>query len=632
MIYRPDIDGLRTLAVLLVLVFHFDLLAFGKAGFIGVDIFFVTSGFLITSIIRRDLELGRFNFGSFLYRRIRRLYPALLATLTMTLLAGWFLLLPHRFEELAKETFLSLLYVVNIYFWRSINYFGLQAGSVPLLHMWSLAIEEQFYIIFPLVCAAVWRRNARALLPIILAGAFISFVLALTIAPLRPELAFYLLPTRAWELLLGSALSLIIHGRTLEGRWLHWMGPLGFGLVGASIALYGPLTHVPGLFSLLPTIGAVFFLIGGSAEQAPVTRFMSNMPMVWIGKISYPLYLVHWPILILIKEHVYEFSYVYRLAGFLLSFGIAALVFYVFEKPIREGIVLKSRRWYLFVVAALSLGGVAASAAIVMDDGVPSRFDPAVHRYLAARHDKPTRFEGCERQFTSVDQLCRLGEPAHPREVMVVGDSHAHALSGALDIWLKRNKRGGVLVFYSGCMPVLGAGRPRCEHAIQKALEAARDNPSIREVILVSIWRQALPGNGQPFLGRWVPAADVPRVFDQQLQKTVSMLKLAGKRVIIVDPLFAAPKFVPETLAGNVAFQRHWKVDVPLAEHQKTFAPVLDAFDRLQGVQRISLLGPLCDRRICRAIVDGQPLFVDNNHVAQVHSNLLASTIDAQRK
>ena len=284
--YRADIDGLRTVAVLLVLVFHFDLFALGKAGFIGVDVFFVISGFLITSIIRTDLEAGRFHFGDFLYRRVRRLYPALMATLLLTLVAGWFLFLPHRFAELATETLWSLLYVVNVYFWQNVNYFGLQAGSVPLLHMWSLAVEEQFYVFFPLVCMIVWRWQPKLLMPVVVLGALASFAMGVIFTPLKPEASFYLLPTRAWELLLGAILALGVHGRRPQGMWLKAMGPAGLLLIAGSVVFYGPLTQVPGWFALLPTLGAVALILSGFAPGTPTTRLMSSAPMVWIGKIS----------------------------------------------------------------------------------------------------------------------------------------------------------------------------------------------------------------------------------------------------------------------------------------------------------------------------------------------------------
>ena len=227
--YRADIDGLRAVAILLVVVFHFDLFSVGKAGFIGVDIFFVISGFLITSIIVQSLEENRFSFATFLYRRVRRLYPALLATLVFYLVAGAFLLLPDTFEELSLEALLSQLYVVNFYFWRSVNYFGLQADSVPLLHMWSLAVEEQFYLIFPLACLLIWRVKSHWLTSLILLAALLSFSLGYLLTPIKPWASFYLLPTRAWELLAGSLLFLTIRHRSPTRSLALGTGPCGAG-------------------------------------------------------------------------------------------------------------------------------------------------------------------------------------------------------------------------------------------------------------------------------------------------------------------------------------------------------------------------------------------------------------------
>lgn len=368
--YRPDIDGLRTLAVMLVLVFHFNLFEMGKAGFIGVDIFFVISGFLITAIIRKDLDLGRFRIADFLYRRVRRLYPALMGTLVATLLVGTFLFFPYRLEELATETGLSLLYVVNFYFWQKINYFGLQSGAVPLLHIWSLAIEEQFYLLFPVACALIWHWNRKFLAPLVAIGGLSSFVLAVLIASEKPEFAFYLLPTRAWELLMGSMLALVIHDRTPKGRWLQAMGPAGFIMVAISVWTYGPTTVVPGPFSLLPTLGTVALIIGGYENNAPMTRLMASSPMVWIGKLSYPLYLVHWPILIFLKEHVEEFSLLYRIVGFLGSFAAAAAVFYLVEKPLREGRIFKRRKPYVCAIGVSTVVGISDLRGNRFDRGV----------------------------------------------------------------------------------------------------------------------------------------------------------------------------------------------------------------------------------------------------------------------
>lgn len=625
--YRADIDGLRTVAVMLVLVFHFDLFAVGKAGFIGVDVFFVISGFLITAIIRSDLETGRFHFGDFLYRRIRRLYPALMTTLFLTLAAGWFLFLPHRFEELAAQTLWSLLYVVNFYFWQNVNYFGLQAGSVPLLHMWSLAVEEQFYFFFPLVCLLIWRWAPRLLLPAVLLGLLTSFALGFFFTPLKPELSFYLLPTRAWELMMGSALALVVHGRDVRGGWLQVMGPMGLLLVAASVVLYGPLTQVPGWFALLPTLGAVALILGGFASHAPVTRLMASRPMVWVGKISYPLYLVHWPIRIFLLEHTLEFTLGWRFFGFIASFVVASGVYYLVETPIRRGSVLAERWLYVGVVVGLSVAAISVSALIVRNDGVTGRFAPEVAEVLEFRTDTAKPFQQCDRMAGSIAELCGLGDDTARREVLVVGDSHALALSGAMDIWLSDEGRGGALFYAHRCMPVLGAGRDPCQRLVENVLDLIKRSPEVTEVVMVSIWRQALPEGGKPFDGLRVPEDEVAEVFTSHLSETVRRLQAAGKRVTIIEPLFAAARRVPETLAANIAFDRDWPIDISLAEHRATFATVSAAFDSLDNVRLVSLIEPFCKDGTCHAVVDGIPLFTDGNHLAFAQSARFANLL-----
>ena len=206
--YRSDIDGMRAVAVLLVVVFHFHLISGVDSGFMGVDVFFVISGFLITTIVQRQLQAGRFSVGTFWIHRIRRLAPALVATTLLMLLAGWVWLLPPDFAKLAQQTIATQLYVANIFYWRNVNYFGLQAQDVYLLHTWSLAVEEQFYIFYPLVLIAIakWARGQVGLILSLLA--LTSFALNVGFVVLKPQATFYLMPTRAWELLAGALLAL----------------------------------------------------------------------------------------------------------------------------------------------------------------------------------------------------------------------------------------------------------------------------------------------------------------------------------------------------------------------------------------------------------------------------------------
>ncbi|MEL6791903.1 MAG: acyltransferase, partial [Pseudomonadota bacterium] len=338
--YRADIDGLRAIAILLVVIFHFDILSAGEGGFIGVDVFFVISGFLITGIIARALDAGTFRIGDFLYRRVRRLYPAVLATLILYLAFGYVFFLPDLFEELAVQALLSQIYAINIYFWRTIDYFGLQAGSAPLLHMWSLAVEEQFYLLFPVFCLICHRiLRGRLLWPLIAITA-LSFALGLAASGWKPQAAFYLLPTRAWELSAGGALALLLRDWTPPRFVAVAAGPIGLALIVAALAVHTPAMAVPGWFALLPVTGAMLLLVTGAHPDAPVARVLALKPMVWVGLISYPLYLVHWPVIIALDEMVEVAHLGWRLFGLGLSFALAWAIWKVVETPVRTSRVL----------------------------------------------------------------------------------------------------------------------------------------------------------------------------------------------------------------------------------------------------------------------------------------------------
>ena len=630
MTYRPDIDGLRAIAVLLVLIFHFDLLGVGKAGFIGVDVFFVISGFLIASILVKDLENGQFHFGRFLYRRIRRLYPALLVTLGLTMVAGYWLFLPDRFEELARETVYSLLYVVNFHFWQNVSYFGLQAGEVPLLHMWSLAVEEQFYAVFPLALFLAHRWFPRHLLAIVAGVAVLGFAGGFYVTGWKPVAAFYLLPTRAWELLAGAVLALAVRHRPPESAWLHLMGPLGLGLIALAVALYSPLTAVPGWFALLPVLGAAAIILGGFRPGAPVTRALASAPMVWIGLISYPLYLVHWPVRIFLQEHAEAFTFEWRLAGFALSFALAALIYAWIERPVRRRRVLVGPARFLWAASAGTACLLVLGVLTLRTEGAPGRFPPEVSRLLAYVEDQPEAYNGCRyRPGGDLERACHIGAEEAPKSVLVIGDSHARAFAGAFDGWLAAQGRGGALVFQYGCMPVLRSGGPECGDFAADVVGRALADPGIEEVVLSSIWRQALPEGGKPLDGRWVPPDQVEGVFADLMSETVDRLVRAGKRVTVIDPFFAAKRPVPRTWADNIAFGRTRAVAMPLADHQAEFSNLHALFTRLGGldVRRVSLIAEFCKTGTCIPEVAGRPLFTDANHLAFSHSGLLAEIL-----
>ncbi|MCP4923786.1 MAG: acyltransferase, partial [bacterium] len=305
--YRPEIDGLRALAVLPVLFYHAGIPGF-SGGFVGVDVFFVISGYLITSIILKEIEAGTFTLSHFWERRARRILPALFTVIISCFIAGWFFLLPGDYKELGDSALAQSFFVSNVFFWRKVGYFATAAETKPLLHTWSLSVEEQFYIFFPLLLLVFSKFCSRKnLLKFVMAGLVLSLTLciwiqhskiAFELSPIwfdNAGAAFYLLPTRMWELLIGAALTFSPIALNFNRR--ATFGVFGiFGILTA-IVFYNDQTIFPGYTALLPCMGAALILWSNERKVNIVGRFLSLKPLNFIGKISYSLYLWHWPLL-----------------------------------------------------------------------------------------------------------------------------------------------------------------------------------------------------------------------------------------------------------------------------------------------------------------------------------------------
>src|SRR6185436_1401517 len=380
--YRADVDGLRAVAVLAVVGFH----AFPEhvgGGFIGVDIFFVISGFLISSILLRNLEGGSFRFSEFYARRIRRIFPALIVVLSAVAAFGWFALDADEYAQLGRHVFGGATFIANFTLWDESGYFDGAAAAKPLLHLWSLGIEEQFYIVWPLALWLAARFRVNWLIPIAGVGiaSFIANVLTVRISPLD---AFYFPHTRFWELMAGSLLA-FNDGREqrfpdLTPRAANALSCAGFAAVAVALAALNKTSAFPGWWALLPTLGAVAIIFAG--DRAWINRaVLSSRPMVAVGLISYPLYLWHWPLLcyarILVNPHglsVIDPSRANRLSLVAVSVVLAWLTYWIIERPIRFGSATRSTA--LRLVAVMLLVAVAAAAGTIFD-GFPGRLGPA---------------------------------------------------------------------------------------------------------------------------------------------------------------------------------------------------------------------------------------------------------------
>ncbi len=393
--HRDDIDGLRALAVLGVVLYHFGLGFVG--GFAGVDVFFVISGYLICSIILSKLERGSFSLLQFWKRRCRRLFPALAVMLTAVLVAGNFVLLGDTYTSMLQQGWATLLFSANIRFYLTDPYF-FSSVEVPLLHCWSLAVEEQYYLLFPPIISALWGRAAeqpqRAVLAALLVVTAGSFVLSVASSATSPNFAFYLLPTRSWELCIGGLLSFERSGLFSDGRAAEAGGWLGIVLMLLSF-LFMHEEHVawPGYAAALPCLGAALFIASQREHRSTAGRCLAHPAIVYVGKISYSLYIWHWPIYVLMVQQSSNridstLSTLETIGGLLGSAVASALSYHLVEQTTRAAATVPDRRFFpavgvvwaslllvCVVGAATGVGGIRADAA---DSVVSSRNATAV--------------------------------------------------------------------------------------------------------------------------------------------------------------------------------------------------------------------------------------------------------------
>ena len=629
--YRPDIDGLRALAVVVVLIFH----AFRETlpgGFVGVDVFFVISGYLISGIILGAKTAGRFTFAGFYARRIRRIFPALVVVLATVLVGGWFLLYADDYARVGYHAAAGAAFASNIAFWREASYFDVAAELKPLLHLWSLGVEEQFYLVWPviLVVASRWRRGP---LVATLAIGTVSFLISIWTVRIDRTPAFYAPWNRFWELLAGATLACIEADPDLVGRlrglmsrqWLaDALSVIGLAGIGAGVMLIDSTRVFPGLWVILPVVGTALLVVAG--PRAVVNRsILSAPPVVWVGLISYPLYLWHWPLLSFAHLRLGDIPPTpLRFALLAGSVLLAWLTYWVIERPIRFGGRVR------FAVPALGLAlsvACAAGVAVYLQDGL---IDRAVNRNDAARlvdyydrlHKKGLaeayRYQ-CDfmaadgSRKPSIDPVCTTGGSA--RTVFLWGDSYAQALSLGIRESLPSDT-ALAQVTTSGCNAAIDnfdmtVTDHRCEFTNLFAMENIR---RLRpEVVIVA---QA----GGQTLTDW-PAL------------TSHVLSLGAKQVLVVGPFPLWQPTLPRVYAEH-HMQDHADyvttgLNKDIFENDRTVAARVAG---LVNVTYLSLLDQLCHdpsrrsadgakaERACLARVPGEDeldlMAVDSGHLS----------------
>lgn len=596
--YRPDIDGLRAVAVLSVMLYHFGIDAF-PGGFTGVDVFFVISGYLITSIIHREMLAGQFSFANFYRRRVRRIAPALAAVLLASTVAASFLLMPRHLTAFGESAAASGLGIANIYFLHNTGYFDRVAEDLPLLHMWSLAIEEQFYLVWPvlLLALSIWRksftRNAIiALGTLILASfAWAEFVLARA-----QEDAFFLPHLRAWELALGALVALLpdIRSRLLGEA----LAALGLALIAWGVFALSADSPFPGHNALYPCIGAAL-VVWRKTGPTQAARLLAISPAVRIGLISYSLYLWHWPILVFFRawNNGMAPEGIETLALIALSLAVSTLSWLYIEQPFRR----PARRVSLPWPAALAGLGAAvlAGGSVALAAGMPSRI-PADLRPIEAYLDyarPPVPASVCN--FRNDDwrdekSPCLSGLNGRPR-ALVIGDSHAgHYVAALADRFPEIH-----FSFFtkSHCRPVLEpTGEAACVEKIRQAYSEIIPQGVFDVVILAARWRN----------GQW-----------EQVGASIEYLRAHVPTVIVFGQTIEYRTGVPEILLSS-ALPRRERLELRQASYVDKLRPInaqLRAMTEAAGAQFYDPLEAFCDADNCHAESQHVPLQWDYGHL-----------------
>ncbi len=649
--YWPEIDGLRAIAIVLVVGFHVGLPVV-RGGFIGVDVFFVISGYLITGLLAREVsETGRIDLLDFYARRARRLLPALFIVLVATIALGKLLLVPvGEQQRLAQSAIAASSFLANIFFWRTqSHYFADSAEEIPLLHLWTLAVEEQFYIVCPLVMLAIaivsQRKNADAIAWIVaafVAALFLSFVACWWLTPSRTTMVFYMPLFRAWEFCVGGLIALSISrmsDNAIDRRMSEWLVLVGLcAVVGAAI-IFNNTTMFPGALAAIPVLGTAAAIVGlRSSRSGLVARGLSSKPLVLVGKLSYSWYLWHWPLLALARSASPGSEWLLRdIALVLLALVLSALTFRYVEEPVR-----RQRPWPFAsagqsVAAGVALMLMSAGLALVLWSSADQRMakDPVLRMAGQAMNELSSFPADCQyfgRPFTGLAPMdvCTLGRGSSGPQVLLWGDSHADHFKAAFEKLAEATSARVVVRTMGGCKPyvdqipagLLGGAQVHHKNcvAFNRAVDVALTEvkaSGVQTIVLAARWSDFHIHNMRS--DEWGP----------HLQKLMASLVSRGFKVAILAEVPRHETSVPRCVArrGLDACGRP-RAEVDL--YRGSSLGVLQALTTsMSGVRMWDPANELCRADQCLAARDGTVLYSDNNHLSVGGARLLAPAIGA---
>jgi peptidoglycan/LPS O-acetylase OafA/YrhL len=637
--YRPDIDGLRAVAVLSVIVFHIWKESL-PGGFVGVDIFFVISGFLITRNILIDLERGKFSILDFYRRRVKRIAPALLVVVLISLVAAQLLLLPEDTKSTAQSAVWSLLSLANVYFWlyQDTSYFSADSGTIPLLHLWSLGVEEQFYIIWPLLLLLAFRPARRkSFFWWAILIAMLSFVLGEVLFAVAPSFVYYMLPTRAGELLIGALAAIIVlrgAEQRLPATIVGFMAPAGLMLLAFSLFLLSEAQVFPGLRALLPTIGTFLLILAGQHGANPISRLLTLRPLVWIGLISYSAYLWHWPLLAFFRYGYSQVTIAQGVVLFVLTLVLAWLSYYFVEQPARRS---KESVWrvivYQYVLPAGSLAVVALAIQYNGGYGFRSIAAGYMQRLSALRESSSPAFaatyvcqKGLIRQEDADATRCVIGDRrAGPVDALLWGDSNAAHYIGMIGAFAEKSGFSFRNLIHSACPPIDGDPESYVIAArlsdCRRSLDVARPVVDAFDQVIISASWSTYQSRHPSFLA----------VFFE----TVKRLAENGKRVVLIGKIPDMRGY--DRLCAEKALSYpllNCSLVVPVSASHDILAvnsKLRDFAERTTNVEYFDATSYLCPNELCSSHDSaGQAQYYDQRHLALSASWRLGAEIIRQ--
>ena len=633
--FRYDINGLRAYAVALVVLFHFGIFGF-SGGFIGVDVFFVISGFLMTKIIVSSLTKDTFSFLKFYISRANRIIPALAVLISTVGLIGWFTLLPQEFKDYAKHSIASLTFLSNIQYFRESGYFDAVSHEKLLLHTWSLSVEWQFYIILPIFLLLVAKlfKNIKILKFLYIMVFLISLLLSIYFTKNYASASFYLLPTRAWEMMAGGLIYLYFDKISFKENSKRILDLLGFSLIILSLILFTGKTAWPSYNALLPVIGSFLVLLANN-NNSP---FTNNKIAQFLGNTSYSIYLWHWPLVFYLAYLEKSENIIFVIGAIIFSVILGWLSYKFIENPTRKYLSNTSTiKNYIVTLIYLFIPIVFLSF-IYVKNGLPNRLPDEVQRIAVKNAERNPRFNECHPSSGSHLPECIYGKG--DVKLLVIGDSHAEAMMQAV----QKSLPTGVAALdwtYSGCPTVknikkINSPDFKCDEAISYYLKKSKDAYQDSKILIINRANVLFHGapDGDPTTKKPIRYVGQPsESYDQRYHQTMksayveTLCEFAKHHeVYVTRPVPEFPVNIPKVLGHRLIINSDEKVIMPKSDYIQRSKLAFEAQDEASkkcGIHILNTTSYFCDSNKCYSDKNGIPLYFDDDHLSVYGANQL---------